>query len=146
MMLNLGCGRDYRDGFVNVDHQPDIPVRIKVDEDVDLNGPWPWDDNSVDKILANNIFEHLDDMMHVMAESHRVLKPDGAIQIMGPADDGPNWCAGPTHKRAFNVLTFDCWDPGTTLGAKAWNFWPKWKVVLRKKLGADWAYVLEPRL
>ena len=45
MRLNLGCGRDVREGYVNVDS-----LRLSgVDVVTDLfKMPWPWDDCSVD--------------------------------------------------------------------------------------------------
>lgn len=141
--LNLACGRDYRKGYINVDHGG--AGIIEMDQDVDLNGPWPWADHSIDSILARNIFEHLDDVTHAMAESHRILKPGGTIEIVGPASHGPNWCADVTHRRAFNVHTFDLWDPDTLLGAKSWNFVPTWRVLSRELIEADWFFTLEPR-
>jgi SAM-dependent methyltransferase len=146
MKLNLGCGTDYRQGWVNVDRTwPGLPNPPQVDEIVDLDGPWPWADGSADAIIAYSVFEHLDDVMHAMAEAHRVLKAGGHIRIVGPSQTSANWCADPTHKRAFNKYTFDCFDPETALGARAFNFWPKWKVLDRKDLGDDWLFVLEPR-
>jgi len=51
MKLNLGCGTDIREDYVNVDiHEP------KADEHHDLNRfPWKWDDNSVQKIVMQHI-------------------------------------------------------------------------------------------
>lgn len=146
MKLNLGCGADYREGWVNVDHRwPGVPNPPRMDLDLDLNEPWPWPDHSASHILAYNVFEHLDDVMRAMAEAHRVLAPGGTLRIVGPAQGSVNWCADPTHKRAFNPYTFDCWDPETRLGRRAWNFWPKWRVMERKDLVNDLLFILEPR-
>ena len=47
MKLNLGCGKDYIDDWVNVDFYDDS----KCDEVHDLEEfPWPWDDDSVSEI------------------------------------------------------------------------------------------------
>ena len=146
MKLNLGCGLDYREGWVNVDRRwPGLPAHVPMDMDVDLEGPWPWADGSAEAVLAYSVFEHVADIMHVMAEAHRVLRAGGTIRIVGPSQTSANWCADPTHKRAFNRQTFDCFDPATPLGKKAYNFYPKWRVLERKDLGNDWLFVLEPR-
>ena len=47
MKLNLGCGKDYIDGWVNVDFYDDS----KCDVTHDLEEfPWPWEDDSVSEI------------------------------------------------------------------------------------------------
>lgn len=146
MKLNLGCGLDYREGWVNVDRRwPGLPEYIKMDMDVDLEGPWPWADGSAEEIVAYSVFEHVESVPHVMAEAHRVLQPGGKLRILGPADTCSNWSADPTHRRAFNRWTFDCFDPETALGKRAWNFYPKWRVLERKDLKYDWMFELEPR-
>ena len=48
MKLNLGCGKDYRDGWVNVDFYDDSTCDIKHDLEI---FPWPWEDDSVLEIL-----------------------------------------------------------------------------------------------
>lgn len=59
MKLNLGsCGRDFP-GFTSVD------IVLPADQVVDLSGPWPWLDSSVEEIRAYDIFEHIGDCSHV---------------------------------------------------------------------------------
>ena len=45
MKLNLGCGHDHKEGYVNVDvsdlGNPDMVVDLEVT-------PWPWEDGIVD--------------------------------------------------------------------------------------------------
>jgi predicted SAM-dependent methyltransferase len=57
MKLNLGCGSDYRQGYINVDRVSGVADVVH-----DLNVfPYPWSDNSVDEIVARHILEHLED-------------------------------------------------------------------------------------
>ena len=56
--LNLGCGLDLRDGWINHD-------RVKHNKHVhkahDLNVlPWPWGASTIDQIDAMSVFEHLE--------------------------------------------------------------------------------------
>lgn len=48
--------------------------------------PLPWDENSVDTILSNDVVEHLnqDDIVLALADLYRVLKPGGYMCITTP--------------------------------------------------------------
>jgi len=97
MRLNLGCSDDLRSGFVNVDIAPPADVLT------DLNQPWPWEDSTIESIIANDVLEHLHSKIWAMNEAHRVLQPGGAITFMVPCVhllDGrvnPGAFCDPTH-------------------------------------------------
>ncbi|MGH9897203.1 MAG: hypothetical protein ACREA0_35450, partial [bacterium] len=56
--VNLGCGLDYREGWVNVDWNPTGALRV--DRSFNLEDiPWPMADHSVDYILMSHVAEHL---------------------------------------------------------------------------------------
>lgn len=78
--LNLGCGDDYIEGFVNVDLYSD-----RADFKYDI-AKLPYGDNEVDEIRAYHVIEHFDYMQaqDVVREWHRVLKPNGKIKIETP--------------------------------------------------------------
>ena len=48
MKLNLGCGKDYIDGWINVDFYDDLNCDVTHDLEV---FPWPWENDSVSEIL-----------------------------------------------------------------------------------------------
>lgn len=79
--LNLACGSDYVDGWINVD----LYSESKVDARFDVS-KIPYDDNSVDEIKAFHIIEHFDWKKgnEVLAEWSRVLKPGGRLYIETP--------------------------------------------------------------
>jgi SAM-dependent methyltransferase len=96
--LNLGCGIDYKEGFVNVDFHS----HIQIDVQHDLNSiPYPFADGEFDFILASHVLEHLDRPFVVMQELHRILKKDGILQVKVP-----HFSRGFTHsehKAGFDV-------------------------------------------
>jgi len=110
LRLNLGaCGSHLpqSDGWVNVDHCP--PADVLWDLSV---APWPWEDSTVDYILASHIVEHLPDKILTMNEAHRVLKPGGVLKIAVPSTKGAGaWC-DPQHQSYWNATSFDYFEVG----------------------------------
>lgn len=49
--------------------------------DTDLNGPWPWDSGTIDRILLVDLAETVADRMHLFREAWRVLRMGGEIDI-----------------------------------------------------------------
>ena len=77
----LGCGETRHPGAVHVDANP----LAEPDVVHDLNTfPYPFSDDSVDRIEAFHIIEHLEDPFRVMRELHRILKSDGLLHIKVP--------------------------------------------------------------
>lgn len=110
--LNLGCGKDIRKDFVNLDVAK-LPG-VDVVHDVSRT-PWPFKESEFDEILCRHILEHFDDMMPVLEELHRITKPDGRITIQVPYFASPGAFADPTHKRFFTYQTFRYFQPGDNL-------------------------------
>lgn len=111
MKLHLGCGRDYRDGWHNVD----AVASVGPDEVVDLDDtPWPWADDSATAIVAEHVFEHLEDMAATLQECARVLEPGARARVTMPM--GVNAAADPDHEHVWTWQTplFYCgerhWD------------------------------------
>ncbi len=107
--LNLGCGEDFKDGFVNVDFHS----HVRIDVQHDLNAfPYPFEDASFDHVLASHVLEHLDRPFVVMKELHRLLKPGGTLTVKVP-----HFSRGFTHaehKAGFDVTFPKYFDPGFT--------------------------------
>lgn len=100
LCLDLGGRFDSPDGYTSVD---------LVDADViaDLDGPWPFDTDSVGVLRAYHLLEHLDDPIHFFNEAYRVLAPGGFLLIEVPSVKGDGAFADPTHKKFFNLLSFE---------------------------------------
>ena len=105
MRLNLGCGRDIRAGWVNIDAVPLAGVDHVVDLDADP--ALPFDDSTVERIEGVHVIEHLHNPLPLMAELWRVAK-DGAEAVFrtpyGSSDDADE---DPTHVRRLYVQSWD---------------------------------------
>ena len=56
MRLNLGCGMNHMDGFINVDKS----LEADPDQIVALEAlPWPFDNDCASEIVLNHVMEHL---------------------------------------------------------------------------------------
>jgi len=105
--LNLGCEKEYRKEWVNLD----FDERVKADVYWDLNKfPYPFKDDSFEEILASSVLEHLDNIYSVMMELHRIGKDKGLIYVYSPHTSCPflSWTEF-EHKNAFSYMSFGEW-------------------------------------
>lgn len=110
--LNLGCGTDTREGWTNLD----IADLEGVDVVHDINElPLPFEDESFDHILAQDILEHLE-YIPLLKDLHRVLKPGGTIEIRVPHFTSRYNFIDPTHKKKFSFKTFNFFVKGASYG------------------------------
>ncbi len=105
--LNLGCGFDKREGFVNADAFPACNPDVQMDIETT---PWPFEDNAFDHVLLKHVLEHVGADFQVFAavmrELWRVTAPGGCVEIHVPHHRHDTWWSDPTHVRAFTPLTF----------------------------------------
>src|SRR5436190_17862449 len=106
--LHLGCGRDIRAGYVNVDSAA-LPG---VDVVHDLSRfPWPFADAEAEELILQHVLEHLPDTIRVMEEIWRISAPGARVVIRVPYWNASDFITDPTHIRPFNEHTFDFFDP-----------------------------------
>jgi predicted SAM-dependent methyltransferase len=111
--INLGSGGDYREGWHNVDIDPDHDP----DEILDLEEtPWPWDDDRFEEILVDNVLEHIDPRRRVpfLSECRRILAPGGEMTLRLPTRTGwdvthyavpsHTWPNHPTHDDDWEIV------------------------------------------
>lgn len=106
--LNLGCGTDYQEGYINVDiSDKDVyGNKIKVDVVHDLNiFPYPFPDNHFLEIKAQAIVEHLYDRMKVWHELYRIAEKGCVIKVVVPHYSGCVLYDDPTHYQGYSTKT-----------------------------------------
>lgn len=86
MKLNVGCGIDYREGFINIDGSDTLS---KVDKVIDISTESLlsyFNEGEVEYILANDIIEHHFhwQAIGIMEEFYALLKQTGQVEIQVP--------------------------------------------------------------
>ena len=112
-ILDVGCGLRKRPGAIGIDINP----RSHADVIHDLNRfPYPFKAESFSEIVCENIIEHLDNVVKVMEELHRIAKPRATVTIVVPFFAHPQANTDPTHKHFFGTHSFDYFVTGTANG------------------------------
>ena len=107
--IDIGCGKNKREGFLGVDILDFEGVDIVMDAGKDK---WPFEDGSVDEVHASHFVEHLlpAERIHFVNELQRVLKDP--VYENGRIINGfatmivPHWAS----QRAYGDLTHT-WPP-----------------------------------
>lgn len=115
LRLNLGCGKDIRPGYTNVDfYETSGPIAVH-----DLsNIPWPWKDRSAEEILMLDFLEHFPYSMTdtILMETWRVLDIDGHVDIQVPDFEHCAMAALDMHQYLCNVCGNSGKDTKAELG------------------------------
>lgn len=111
-VLDLGCGTRKRPGSVGIDCNP----ASKADIIHDLNvTPYPFKSSEFDEIYVDNVLEHLDNVLAVMEELHRISGPGALVKIVVPYFRSRWACIDPTHKHFFTAGSFDYFDENSEI-------------------------------
>jgi SAM-dependent methyltransferase len=112
---------------------------------VDLNKrPWPWREGTVEHIVALDVLEHLyplgkaegqANIVAVLSEIHRVLKPGGELFARIPSSDSFGAFQDPTHVTYWNRNTW--WYFGADSGLRPED-WPPFDVDAREEIDQEW--------
>ena len=86
MKLNVGCGLDYKEGYVNIDGSSVLP---SVDKVIDFNTEALGDHfapGSVQHILCQDFLEHFFhwEAVSMLASFFEALQPEGTVEIRVP--------------------------------------------------------------
>ena len=116
MKLNLGCGSQILENYINID-------KFKLDNvDVvhDLEKfPYPFEDDSIIKILMCHVLEHLgqnfDIFNNIIKELYRICKKGAIIDIRVPHPRHEDFISDPTHVRPITKLGLSLYDKSLNL-------------------------------
>jgi len=129
MNLNIGGGTKRKEGFKNVDLYVTEEGDFK--HDVKLGLPDEIEDNSVERIYASHIFEHIPTFwwtedgqliqprIKMMNDCWRVLKPGAQLEIYVPHRLDKCAYTDPTHEWFMDEMALDHFcvdDEGNLLG------------------------------
>jgi len=96
--LNIGCGRDIREGWINLD--------IRAGDNIDVihnldDLPLPFDDDVFDEVYTSHILEHVLRWENLLHDIHRVMKSGGILIIRVPYGLDPT---------AYHIRSFTEWS------------------------------------
>ena len=97
LTLNLGSGKDRRADCVNADIRADDGADWVVDI-----GAFMQIDRQFSKIIANDVLEHIPNLVQAMTNCRDLLEMGGEMHIHVPYDLSHGAWQDPTHVRAFN--------------------------------------------
>src|SRR5580700_11127195 len=102
-ILDVGCGIHKQPGAIGIDRNPSPRADVLCDLD---HFPYPFADNSFDRLLAIHVIEHVADVIRTMEEFHRLVRARGTVRIETPHyTDFSSFC-DPTHRSHLNSFSF----------------------------------------
>lgn len=104
LKINIGCGNKNIDGYVGVDKYACDAAKYVCDIE---NEKLPFEDNSIDGTMLDNVVEHFVDIPKVMTELVRVSKPGASIVIITPHFSSISSWIDPTHMHHLSFFSFD---------------------------------------
>jgi len=114
-ILDIGCGKDkYKspdpsDEVIGLD----VVKLSGVDVVWDLHKiPLPFKDEEFDMVVSVHSIEHIKNVMQVIEEIYRILKPGGIAKISVPHFCNPG-AYHFTHKTYWSYYSFDCFEEKT---------------------------------
>ena len=86
MKINVGCGWECRDGWLNVDNtQKPQAVNYPITK-MDATQTWPYEDETFEYVLSEHMIEHVPEKkgLNMLQEAYRCLKTGGVARITCP--------------------------------------------------------------
>jgi predicted SAM-dependent methyltransferase len=81
LKLNIGCGNNFKSGWINIDYSANADLQL------DMREPIPLPNGSAQMIYSEHFLEHLDypeAAKRFLTESFRVLEPGGTFSVGVP--------------------------------------------------------------
>jgi SAM-dependent methyltransferase len=99
--LNVGCGRNIQEGWINLDSAALPGVDILCDLEKVRENPISLPDNTVEQFLLSHVLEHVRDSLGLMQELWRLATPGAVASIHVPHGGSDDAWEDPTHLRAY---------------------------------------------
>ena len=150
--LNLACGADYKEGWINQDFDRRVRADVYFDLDtmIDADGVqhvgMPFEDDKFELVYACHILEHIRNLQELKTEIYRILKPGGVLACVVPHYLSVDAWGNPQHIRAFSMDSFvvgqfwpgeylpnmELWE--LNLSGEDKDYTPKWIISKRTKV------------
>ena len=103
LRIDLGCGQRPKAGYYGLDHleMPGVDIVAELNEPLSA-----LPDNSVSEVHSFHVLEHVTNLIPLLRELHRVVVPDGKLELVVPHFSNPYGFSDPTHVRFFGAYTF----------------------------------------
>ncbi len=105
MKLNLGCGKDIKKDYINID----ILKHSGVDVVCNFEKGLPFKDNSFNYLYSKYSLEHIQDVPAAISDIHRIMKQESIAHIEVPHF---SWARAYDiqHRVFFNFISMDCFS------------------------------------
>jgi len=104
--LNVGCGRNIREGWLNLDSAALPGVDLVCDLENLRAAPIDLPDGTVEHFLLSHVIEHIRDSLGLMQELWRVAMPGAVAVITVPHGGSDDAWEDPTHVRPYFMDSF----------------------------------------
>jgi ubiquinone/menaquinone biosynthesis C-methylase UbiE len=102
LRIDIGSGPRPRPGFYALDQ-----LELEgIDIVADLNEPLALlPDSCAEHVFSSHTLEHVEKLLPLLAEIHRIARPGGLIELIVPHFSDPYAYSDPTHVRFFGLYT-----------------------------------------
>jgi hypothetical protein len=104
--LNVGCGRNIKPGWINLDSVALPGVDIVCDLENLRQIPINLPGDTVESFLLSHVIEHVRDTLGLMQELWRLATPDAIAEVRVPHGASDDAWEDPTHLRAYFPKSF----------------------------------------
>lgn len=136
LRINLGCGNFPLKNYINHDiikHRPEIEIAFDLNQ-MDWYKEVIYNDkikiDKIEEIRAYDVVEHLNDPLDFMNNCWELLNKNGVLNLKVCGWKNPNFYVDITHRKAYDINSFDYFDETTALG-KEFNYYTnrKWSII-----------------
>lgn len=128
--LHLGCGRQYLEGYINIDYPPDRHNVMDTVADVHADiVQLSYPTESVDEIRLHHVFEHFNRVtaLGLLIRWHGWLKPGGILHIETPDFEGcaRTFLGTDSHKIRMGLIRHLAGDQAASWGYHIDHWFPQ---------------------
>ena len=104
--LNIGCGRNIREDWINLDAVLLPGVDVVADLEQCAATPLPFTDGEIDEFLLSHVLEHIRSPLPLMQELWRIARPGALMTVRLPYGSSDDAYEDPTHVRQYFLNSF----------------------------------------